>query len=84
MKKFFKLITNKWLLKGTTTVILVALVIACYAGLNWAVKQVEIADLDFTTKKLYSLSAETKERLKELEDEINIEIINFSDYSYVI
>ena len=30
MKKLFELITNKWLLKGTTTVILVALVIAAY------------------------------------------------------
>ena len=70
MKKFFELITNKWLLKGTTTVILVALVIACYAGLNWGVKQIEIADLDFTTKKLYSLSKQTKDRLSQLDEDI--------------
>jgi len=43
IKKFFKLITNKWLLKGTTTVILVALVIVGYALLNWGVKQIEVA-----------------------------------------
>ena len=56
IKKLFQLITNKWLLKGTTTVILITLVIATYAGVSWAVKQLRIADLDFTTKKLYSLS----------------------------
>lgn len=84
MKKFFKAITNKWLLKGTTTVILVAIVIACYVVVNWAVKQIEIEDLDFTTNNLYSLSEETKNRLKNLEDEITIQLINMGDYSYVI
>ena len=83
IKKLFKLITNKWLLKGTTTIILVALVIACYVGVNWAVKQVEIADWDFTTKKMYSLSEETKERLAKLENEITIQIINFKNYTYL-
>jgi len=84
IKKFFKLITNKWLLKGTTTVILVALVIVGYALLNWGVKQIEVADLDFTTKKLYSLSEQTKERLKELDEDITIQLINFSDYTYLV
>lgn len=84
IKKLFQLITNKWLLKGTTTVILVALVIVCYAGLNWGVKQIKIADLDFTTKKLYSLSKQTKDRLKELDEEITIQLINFSDYTYLV
>ena len=84
MKKFFKTITNKWLLKGTTTIILVALVIACYIGINWGVEQLTIEDLDFTTKKLYSLSDATKERLKDLDEDITIQLINMGDYSYVI
>ena len=84
MKKFFKMITNKWLLKGTTTVILVALVMACYIGINWAVEKINVEDLDFTTKKLYSLSDATKERLKNLDKDITIQLLNMSDYSYVI
>lgn len=84
MKKFFRMITNKWLLKGTTTLILVAIVIASYIGINWGVKKLNIEDLDFTTKKLYSLSDATKERLNELEDEITIQIINMENYNYVI
>lgn len=84
MKKFFRMITNKWLLKGTTTIILIALVIACYIGLNWGVEQLNIEDLDFTTKNLYSLSDATKERLKALENEITIQIINMADYEYVL
>lgn len=84
MKKFFEKITNKWLVKGTTTVILVAIVIACYIGLNWGVKQLKVEDLDFTTKNLYSLSEETKNRLKNLDKDITIQLINMEDYTYVV
>ena len=66
MKKFFEKITNKWLLKATTTILLIAIVIACYIAVNWGVEQLKIEDLDFTTKKLYSLSDATKDKLKEL------------------
>lgn len=54
MKKLWETITNKWLLKGTTTLILVALIIAGYIAVNWGVEQIQVEDLDFTTKKLYS------------------------------
>lgn len=82
IKKLFRVMKNKWLLKGTTTVILVAIVIAGYIGINWAVEKLDIEDWDFTTKKLYSLSDDTKERLNALEDEITIELINMKDYVY--
>lgn len=82
-KKLWKTITNKWLLKGTTTLILVALVIAGYVGINWLAEQIKVSDLDFTTKKLYSLSEETKKRLKSLENDITIELINMDDYTYI-
>ena len=81
MKKLFELITNKWLLKGTTTVALVALVIAGYVGINMLAKNLEIDDLDFTTKKLYSLTEATKSKLKSLEDEITIQLINMKEYT---
>ena len=83
MKKFFRTLTNKWLLKGTTTVILVAIVIACYIGANWGISKLKIEDLDFTTKKLYSLSDTTKKRLDELENEITIQLINLSNSYYL-
>ena len=81
MKKFFEKITNKWLLKGTTTIILVAIVIACYIGLNWGVEKLNLENLDLTSKKLYSLSDETRTRLKHLEGDITIQLINLKDYA---
>lgn len=84
MKKFFEMIKNKWLLKGTTTVIIVAFIIACYLGINWLAEQVRVEDLDFTENKQYSLSDETRKRLDALETDITIQLINMDDYPYVV
>ncbi len=83
MKKFLEIIKNKWLIKGTTTIALVLIVIACYILLNWAVEKINIEDLDFTEKKLYSLSDETKDKLKGLDKDITIQLINLSEYNYL-
>ena len=84
MKKFFEKIANKWLLKATTTIILIAIVIASYIAVNWGVKQIKIEDLDFSTKKVYSLSKETKDKLKELDKEVTIQLINMSEQEYIL
>lgn len=84
MKKFLEIITNKWLVKGTTTIALVAIVIACYILLNWGVEKINLEDLDCTEKKLYSLSEETKSKIKDIDKDIKIELINMDNYSYVI
>jgi len=84
IKKLWEMITNKWLLKGTTTVILIAIVIACFFGVNWIVEKLQIDDIDLTSKKLYSISTETKNKLKELKEDVKIQIINMSEYTYLI
>ena len=84
MKKFLEIIKNKWLIKGTTTLLLVAIVIAVYFLLNWGVQKINLEDLDFTEKKLYSLSDETKSKVSNLEKEITIQLINMGDYDYLI
>ena len=76
MKKFFEIIKNKWLIKGTTTLLLVAIVIACYVLINWGVTQVKVENIDVTTKKLYSLSDESKNKVKNIDKDVTIELIN--------
>ena len=41
-KKFFEIIKNKWLIKGTTTLLLVAIIIACYTLINYGVSKLKI------------------------------------------
>ena len=84
MKKFLEIIKNKWLIKGTTTLLLVLLVIACYIGLNMLIEKINVENLDFTEKKLYSLSDETKTKLKDLDQDVTIQLINAENYTYLI
>ena len=74
MKKFLEIIKNKWLIRGTTTVALIAIIIAIYILLNWGVEKINLEDLDCTEKKLYSLSDETRTKIKNLDKDITIEL----------
>ena len=84
MKKFLEILKNKWLIKGTTTIVLVAIIIALYILVNWGVEKINLEDLDCTEKKLYSLSDETRTKIKDLDKDITIELINMGDYNYII
>ena len=44
--KFLDIIKNKWLIKGTTTLLLVAIVIACYVLINWGVSKIKVENID--------------------------------------
>ena len=84
MKKFLEIIKNKWLIKGTTTLLLIAIIIACYVLINWGVDKIKVEDIDVTTKKLYSLSDETKNRLTKLDRDVTIQLINMTSSTYVV
>ena len=83
MKKILKIIKNKWLIKGTTTLVLVAIIISIYIGLNILVDKIKIDDIDFTENKIYSLSDETKSKVKNIENEIDIQFINMPNETYI-
>lgn len=83
LNTFFSIIKNKWLISGMTTLVLVAIVIACYIGLNVLVEKVNLEDIDCTEKKLYSLSDETKNKISDLQNEITIQLINMESQDYV-
>ena len=66
MKKFINIIKTKWLVKTTTTVLLIATLIVAYMALNMWIDTLNINDIDITKEKLYTLSDTSKEKLKML------------------
>lgn len=77
-------VKKKWLINGTKTIILVAIVIAIYIGINILLEKVVLPEIDCSENKIYSLSQESKDKLGNIENDINITLINYSNYISVI
>lgn len=78
--KFLNLLKKKWLINGSKTIILLLIVILIYIGANILLEKVMLPEIDFTENKIYSLSQETEDKIGNIEKEINITLINYSNY----
>ena len=65
--KFIQTIKKKWLIDGTKTFILVIAIIAIFIAINILMQNLELTPLDFTQEQLYTLSDETKEKVKDID-----------------
>lgn len=88
IKKFFQKIgtglKKKWLINSSKTVLLVAIIIAIYIGVNILLEKVVLPEIDCTQNKIYSISQETKDKLGNMDKDVTITLINYSDYLSVI
>ena len=79
--KFIQTIKKKWLIDGTKTLILILAIIAICIAINILMQNLELEPLDFTQEKLYTLSDETKEKVKDIDKNVNIYFIGYTDES---
>ena len=77
--KFIQTIKKKWLVDGTKTTILVLLIIAVFIAINLGMQALDLTPLDFTQEQLYTLTDESKERVKDIDKDVNIYFIGYSD-----
>ncbi len=79
--KFIQLVKKKWLIEGTTTVILVAAIVAAYIAISLVMQKIEITPIDLSKDKAYSLSKESKEKIKNqnIDKDVNVYFINIDD-----
>lgn len=88
IKNFFKKIgetlKRKWLIDGTKTIILIAIIVLVYIGVNILLEKVVLPELDCTQDKIYSISDETKDKLGNLDKEVTITLINYSSNTSLI
>ena len=73
--KFIQTIKKKWLIDGTKTTILVLLIIAVFIAINLGMQALDLTPLDFTQEQLYTLTDESKERVKDIDKDVNIYFI---------
>lgn len=82
MKENFKEVIKKgkWLGNTLLTVLLIAIIVAIVVALNVFIENKNISDIDLTTEKLYSLSEESKGKVKNVTKETKIILYGMTDY----
>lgn len=81
MKKIIDFFKKKWLKNTLFTVLSILIVVAIFVGINIAVEKANFADIDLTSEKLYSLSDESKDKLKDISQETKILLIGMQNYA---
>lgn len=79
MKNWIEYLKKKWLFNTTKSVILIVLLIVVFIGLNIFVKNLNLSSIDVTKEKLYSLSEESKEKIKSINDDVVIYFFGHSE-----
>lgn len=77
--RVIEIIKKKWLVDGTKTFILVAILIAIFIGINILMQKLELSPIDFSQEKLYTLTEESKEKVKDIDKDVNIYFIGYTD-----
>lgn len=84
MKKIEKFLSKKEIKKNLLNILLILVVIAIYFEINVFVQKFKISDIDLSKSQIYSLSQESKDKVKNIDKKITIQLINFENYQYVI
>ena len=83
-RKFLDSIKKRWLIDSTSTILLIAIIITIFIAINVALQKMELTPIDFSQDKLYSLSNESKERVKNIQKDVNIYFVGYSEDNHYI
>ena len=70
---------SKWLRQTSLTVLLIIIIIAACIGINLSVEKINIADFDLTKDKIYSLSEQSKQVAKSINQDVEIMLLNMTE-----
>lgn len=77
--KFVETLKKKWLINGTKTFLLVVIIIGLFIGISLWMKKLDITPIDLTEDKLYTLTDESKEKVKDIDQDVNIYFVGYTD-----
>lgn len=79
MKKIIEIIKKKCLRDTTKTIILVVILILAFIGVNTLIQNLDLQDIDVTANKLYTLSEESKNQIKNINQKVTVYLIGFKE-----
>ena len=77
--KIIEIIKKKWLIDGTKTFILVAIIVLIFMAINLLMQKLELTPIDFSQEKLYTLTDESKEKVKDIDKDVHIYFVGYSE-----
>lgn len=77
--KFIEIIKKKWLINSSKTILLIAIILALFCGVTVIMQKLQLAPIDLTEEKLFTLTQESKEQVKSIDKDINIYFIGYSE-----
>ena len=84
INKFIEVIKKKWLINGTKTVILVAIILAIFLTINIVMKSLDLTPIDLSQDKLYTLSDDSKRLVKNIAKTVKMYFVEYSEDDTII
>ena len=81
---FLQTIKKKWIVDGTKTTLLVLIIIALFIGIRILMDNLQLTPIDLTQEKIFTLTEQSKEQVKNIENEVNIYFIGYSDNDLIL
>ena len=75
MKKIIEILKKKWLRDTTKTIVLIVILVALYMGINLLAQKAELQDIDVTQNKLFTLTDTSKQKIKDIDQDIKVYLI---------
>lgn len=79
--KFTETIKKKWLIDSSKTILLLVIILAFFIGITVLMQKLQLGLIDLTEEKLFSLTEESKEQIKniKIDNEVNIYFIGYQE-----
>lgn len=84
MRKLIETIKKRWIKNAVSTLVIVIILMVVFWLLNFLFIKLEIAPIDFTKEKLYTLSDESKEEVKNIEQNVTMYFFGYDENSTII
>ena len=83
-EKFIIKFKQNWIKNNAMTILLIAILVVVFVGLNLWVQSIDLAQIDVTENKIYSLTDTSKEMLKNIDKDVKIYLWQYPESSSVV
>ena len=82
--KFINTIKKRWLISSTNTILLIAILVLIVIIINMGVKKLDLTPIDCTKNKEYTLTDESKSRVKNIEEQVKVYCVGYTEEDGVV